>query len=74
VLFVAGEHAHSRYFSEDAYQAAAEPKELYDVPNAGHVDLYDRTDLIPFDKFDEFFTEHLAASSDRTGELAGSNV
>jgi uncharacterized protein len=74
VLFVAGEHAHSRYFSEDAYQAAAEPKELYDVPNAGHVDLYDRTDLIPFDKFDEFVTEHLAASSDRTGELAGSNV
>jgi fermentation-respiration switch protein FrsA (DUF1100 family) len=59
ILFVVGEHAHSRYFSEDAYEAAAEPKEFYVVPNAGHVDLYDRTDLIPFDKLEEFFTEHL---------------
>jgi uncharacterized protein len=57
ILFVVGEHAHSRYFSEDAYEQAAEPKELYVVPNAGHVDLYDRTDLIPFDKLEEFFTE-----------------
>ena len=63
ILLVAGEHAHSRYFSEDTYQAAAEPTELYDVPNAGHVDLYDKTDLIPFDKFDAFFTEHLATPS-----------
>ena len=68
ILFVAGDQAHSRYFSEDAYQAAAEPKELYAVPNAGHVDLYDKTDLIPFDKLDEFFTENLAsASSDPRG-------
>jgi fermentation-respiration switch protein FrsA (DUF1100 family) len=29
------------------------------VPNAGHVDLYDKTDLIPFDKLDEFFTKNL---------------
>ena len=41
VLFIAGEHAHSRYFSEDAYQEASEPKELYIVPGANHVDLYD---------------------------------
>jgi fermentation-respiration switch protein FrsA (DUF1100 family) len=34
----------------DAYEQAAEPKEFYVVPNAGHVDLYDETDLIPFDK------------------------
>jgi fermentation-respiration switch protein FrsA (DUF1100 family) len=54
ILFVVGEHAHSRYFSEDAYELAAEPKELYAVPNAGHVDLYDKTDLIPFDKLEEF--------------------
>ena len=36
ILFVTGEHAHSRYYSEDAYERAAEPKELYVVPNAGH--------------------------------------
>ncbi len=55
VLFIAGDHAHSREFSEDAYQRAAEPKELYIVPQAGHVDLYDRTEVIPFDKLEEFF-------------------
>ncbi|WP_275559101.1 alpha/beta hydrolase [Streptomyces sp. 5-6(2022)] len=60
ILFVTGEHAHSRYFSEDAHDLAAEPKELYSVPNAGHVDLYDRMDLIPFDKLEEFFTMNLA--------------
>lgn len=59
ILFIMGEHAHSRYFSEDAYELAAEPKELYIVPNAGHVDLYDKTDLIPFDKLEAFFTENL---------------
>ncbi len=59
ILFVIGEHAHSRYFSEDAYTLAAEPKELFIVPNAGHVDLYDKTDLIPFDKLETFFTENL---------------
>lgn len=59
VLFIAGEHAHSRYFSEDAYKLASEPKELYIVPNAGHVDLYDRTNLIPFDKLESFFKENL---------------
>ncbi|AIQ11007.1 alpha/beta hydrolase [Paenibacillus durus] len=59
ILFIIGEHAHSRYFSEDAYQLAAEPKELYIVPNAGHVDLYDKTDLIPFDKLEAFFTGNL---------------
>lgn len=59
ILFVIGEHAHSRYFSEDAYKLAAEPKELYIVPNAGHVDLYDKTNIIPFDKLEAFFTENL---------------
>jgi fermentation-respiration switch protein FrsA (DUF1100 family) len=59
ILFIMGEHAHSRYFSEDAYELAAEPKELYIVPNAGHVDLYDKTNLIPFDKLETFFTENL---------------
>lgn len=59
ILFIIGEHAHSRYFSEDAYKMAADPKELYVVPEAGHVDLYDRTDLIPFGKLESFFSENL---------------
>lgn len=59
ILLIAGENAHSRYFSEDAYKQAAEPKELYIVPNAGHVDLYDQVKLIPFDKLTVFFREHL---------------
>ena len=59
MLFITGENAHSREFSEDAYKRAAEPKELYIVPGAGHVDLYDRTSLIPFDKLTTFFTEYL---------------
>lgn len=59
VLFIVGERAHSRYFSEDAYQFAEEPKELYVVAGANHVDLYDQTDVIPFDKLEAFFREHL---------------
>lgn len=59
MLFITGENAHSREFSEDAYQRAAEPKELYIVPGAGHVDLYDRVSLIPFDKLETFFKEYL---------------
>ncbi len=59
ILFIIGEHAHSRYFSKTAFETAAEPKELYVVPNAGHVDLYDRVDLILFDKLESFFTENL---------------
>ncbi|WP_434778932.1 alpha/beta hydrolase [Neisseria sp. Ec49-e6-T10] len=59
MLFIAGEKAHSIEFSEDAYKRAAEPKELYIIPNAGHVDLYDRVDLIPFNKLDAFFKQYL---------------
>lgn len=59
MLFITGDHAHSREFSEDAYKRAAQPKELYVVPNAGHVDLYDRTDLIPFAKLASFFKTNL---------------
>jgi fermentation-respiration switch protein FrsA (DUF1100 family) len=60
ILLIAGENAHSRYFSEDAYKAAAQPKELMIVKNANHVDLYDRMDNIPFDKISEFFGKNLA--------------
>lgn len=59
ILFIIGENAHSRYFSEDAYQRAAEPKEWYVVPHARHLDLYDRMDKIPFDKLEKFFNENL---------------
>ncbi|WP_338785859.1 alpha/beta hydrolase [Metabacillus sp. FJAT-53654] len=59
MLFIAGENAHSREFSEDAYKLAGEQKELYIVPGAGHVDLYDRVNLIPFDKLESFFKENL---------------
>jgi fermentation-respiration switch protein FrsA (DUF1100 family) len=59
MLFITGDVAHSREFSEDAYQRAAEPKELYIVPGAGHVDLYDRVNLIPFDKLTSFFQNNL---------------
>ena len=59
ILFIIGEKAHSRYFSEDAYKAAAVPKELYIVPSARHIDLYDRTEMIPFDKLELFFTDNL---------------
>jgi hypothetical protein len=59
ILFMMGENAHSRYFTEDAYKMAAEPKELYVVKDARHIDLYDRKDLIPFDKIESFFTKYL---------------
>ncbi|KAH7012018.1 putative alpha/beta superfamily hydrolase [Macrophomina phaseolina] len=59
VLFISGDQAHSREFSEDAYARAAEPKELLWVPGAGHVDLYDRVELIPFDKLTHFFQTNL---------------
>ena len=59
MLFITGDQAHSREFSEDAYKRAAEPKELYYVPDAGHVDLYDRVNLIPFAKLDSFFKQYL---------------
>lgn len=59
MLFITGDQAHSKEFSEDAYRRAGQPKELYIVPGAGHVDLYDRTDLIPFAKLTSFFKENL---------------
>jgi len=63
VLIIAGENAHSRYFSEDAYKAAAEPKELVIIPGAVHVDLYDKLDVIPFDKLETFFKTNLKVES-----------
>lgn len=61
VLLVHGEKAHSLYFAQTAFDAAAEPKELVVIPGANHTDLYDKTDVIPFDKLAAFFNQHLAA-------------
>jgi len=59
LLFITGDQAHSKEFSEDAFQRATEPKELYYVKGAGHVDLYDRADLIPWEKLTDFYQKNL---------------
>ncbi|MET8902715.1 alpha/beta hydrolase [Streptomyces sp. NPDC004538] len=59
-LLVAGSEAHSLYYSQDVQRMAPDSIGLVVVPDADHVDLYDRKDLIPFDRLDEFFTENLA--------------
>lgn len=60
VLLIHGEKAHSRYFSEDAFKKLkGDNKELMIIPGAVHTDLYDRMDIIPFDKIELFFKEHL---------------
>ena len=60
VLLVHGEKAHSRYFSEGAYEKlTGDNKELMIIPGASHVDLYDQTDVIPFEKLRSFFAEYL---------------
>ncbi|QYX76643.1 alpha/beta hydrolase [Streptomyces akebiae] len=60
ILLITGEHAHSRYFSDTVHEQATGPKKLVVVPGARHIDLYDRTDLIPFEELEEFFTKNLA--------------
>lgn len=63
VLLIHGEKAHSKYFSEGAYEKLngkyGDNKELMIIPNAVHTDLYDKKDIIPFDKIEEFFKENL---------------
>lgn len=60
VLVVHGEKAHSRYFSRDAFaKLRGENKELMIIPSAVHTDLYDRKDIIPFDKLESFFRQYL---------------
>ena len=59
-----GENAHSRHYSEDAYAAAVEPKELYIVPDAIHIDLYDDVEKIPFDKIEDFFMTAFSSEKD----------
>ena len=65
VLLIHGDKAHSCYFSRDAYKAMTEDskyasnKELMIIPGAVHTDLYDRTDIIPFDKIQSFFEANM---------------
>jgi len=59
ILFITGENAHSRHFGDAAFAKAKEPKELYVVPGARHIDLYDDIRMIPFDKIESFFRENL---------------
>lgn len=60
VLLIHGEKAHSCYFSKDAYsKLKGDNKELLLIPNAVHTDLYDRMDIIPFDKLAEFFNKNM---------------
>lgn len=60
VLLVHGEKAHSCYFSKDAFaKLTGDNKELMIIPGAVHTDLYDRTDIIPFDKITEFLRKYL---------------
>jgi len=60
VLIIHGEKAHSCYFSKDAFaMLTGENKELLIIPDAVHTDLYDRLDVIPFDKLEGFFREYL---------------
>ena len=59
ILLVAGDRAHSRYYSEDVYKEALEPKELLIIEDADHVDLYDNMEKIPFEKLSQFFKDNL---------------
>ncbi|MCZ7528671.1 MAG: alpha/beta hydrolase [Acidimicrobiia bacterium] len=59
ILLITGDQAHSRYFSDDVHEQTNGSSELVVVPGARHIDLYDRTDLIPFDTLETFFLEQL---------------
>ena len=59
ILFIVGDRAHSKFFSEEAFNKASEPKELYVVADAEPIDLYDKIDKIPFDKLELFFKNNL---------------
>lgn len=59
ILFVVGDAAPSRTYTDTAYKMAAEPKELVEIKGANRIDLYDRTELIPWDKLVSFFNTNL---------------
>lgn len=59
ILFVVGAIAPSRGYTDTAFSMAAEPKELVEIAGANRIDLYDRTEIIPWEKFTSFFNQHL---------------
>lgn len=59
ILFIVGDKAPSRHYTDEAYQLAKQPKELYVVKDATRLDLYDRMDVIPWNKISEFFKQYL---------------
>jgi fermentation-respiration switch protein FrsA (DUF1100 family) len=59
VLLIAGDNAHSRYYSEDVHKLSPDNADLMIIPDADHVDLYDQKDKIPFDKLTAFFQKNL---------------
>ena len=60
VLMIHGEKAHSCYMSRDAFKLLkGDNKELLIIPGAVHTDLYDRKDIIPFDRIQSFMEAHL---------------
>ena len=60
VLMIHGDKAHSCYMTKDTYKLLkGDNKELLIIPNAVHTDLYDKMDIIPFDKIESFLKEHL---------------
>ncbi len=63
ILFVVGEIAPSRGYTETAFKMAAEPKELVVIPGANRIDLYDRTEIIPWAKLTAFFNQHLGRAA-----------
>ncbi len=59
ILFVVGDEAPSRDFTDEAYKLAKEPKELVVVNGANRIDLYDRVEMIPWGKLTGFFNQYL---------------
>mgnify|MGYP000815034346 CR=1 FL=1 len=60
VLVIHGDKAHSCYFSRDAFaRLQGGNKELLLIPGAVHTDLYDRMDIIPFDRIEAFYRQYL---------------
>lgn len=60
VMIVHGEKAHSRYMGEDAFKKLrGDNKQLLIIPGAVHTDLYDKIDIIPFDRIEQFYREYL---------------
>jgi len=70
LLMIAGTKADTRYFSELAISKAEEPKELFPIEGASHIDLYDKPEYVnpAAEKLGSFFSEHLGSNDARTAK------